>query len=75
MRCSQEASSIQDYISGELSGEDRRRLENHMSGCEACRTCVDGMLFFRSRLRDLLRVSAPQDLKNSISRITSGDGQ
>lgn len=75
MRCSREASNIQDYISGELSEEDSRRLENHLSGCEACRTCVDGMLLFRSRLRDLMRVSAPTDLRDRITTIKTGSGR
>ncbi|HOA04461.1 MAG TPA: anti-sigma factor [Candidatus Fermentibacter daniensis] len=75
MRCSREASNIQDYISGELSEEGRRRLENHLSGCESCRTCVDGMLLFRSRIRDLMRVSAPPDLRDRIAMIKTGSGR
>jgi len=75
VRCSQEASRIQDYISGELGREDRMMLESHLSGCEECKTCAETMLFFRSRLRDLFRVTAPVELRNRIATLSAGGGK
>ncbi len=75
MRCSQAADSIQDYISGELSGEDRSSLETHLSHCEACRSCAEGMMALRSRLRDLFKATAPSGLRSRVLDMASGDGE
>ncbi|MDM7993881.1 MAG: hypothetical protein QUS11_11295 [Candidatus Fermentibacter sp.] len=50
-------------------------LESHLSGCEECKTCAETMLFFRSRLRDLFRVTAPVELRNRIATLSAGGGK
>jgi anti-sigma factor RsiW len=60
-----------DYVSGELRGSDRSRLELHLEKCEGCRSCADDMLALRSKVHDLLRVSAPSDLRSRIAGMTS----
>ena len=34
--CRQAVELISDYLEGSLSRADRRRLERHLSGCDAC---------------------------------------
>ncbi len=70
MRCSDAARRIHDYVSGELEGDDRERLEKHLETCEDCRSCVDENMALRSRVRDLMRVSAPASLRAEVVRLS-----
>lgn len=72
MRCSQAAERLGDYIAGELSGPDRMGFESHLGHCEDCRSCVEAHLAIRSRMRSLLKVSAPSDLRERISGLSAG---
>lgn len=71
MRCIEAAGRMSDYVSGEVGGSDRTRLEQHLEHCESCRSCADDMLAFRSKVRNLLRVSAPSDLRSRIAGMAS----
>jgi len=60
-----------DYVSGELEDPDLSSFEAHLETCESCKSCTDDMLALRSRVRDLLRISAPADLRSRITGLAS----
>jgi anti-sigma factor RsiW len=39
--CRDAVELISDYVDGTLSRRDRRRLEKHLSGCDACNAYVE----------------------------------
>jgi anti-sigma factor (TIGR02949 family) len=73
VRCSEAAGRVSDYVSGELGGSDRSSLEKHLEHCENCRSCADDMLAFRTRVRDLMRITAPAGLRSRIAGMVSAE--
>lgn len=71
MSCSFVRENLHDFVSGELNSSDAERIENHLQSCESCRACVSNMHGFRSRVRSLLKMTAPQELRDSILMKTS----
>ncbi len=41
--CHQAVALVSDYLEGELSGRDRRRLERHLEACQACSAYLEQM--------------------------------
>ncbi len=41
--CQQAVELVSDYLDGSLSRRDRRRLEKHLAGCDACTAYVEQM--------------------------------
>lgn len=41
--CVQAVALVSDYLDGSLTGRNRRRLERHLSKCEACSAYLDQM--------------------------------
>jgi len=41
--CHQAVALVSDYLEGALSRRDRRRLERHLEGCEACSAYLEQM--------------------------------
>jgi anti-sigma factor RsiW len=41
--CHQAVALVSDYLEGALSWRDRRRLEHHLEGCDACSAYLDQM--------------------------------
>ena len=58
-----------DYISGELSPENASRVEEHIKICPNCEVFLGKAFKIHGRTLGLLRVPAPQALRNSISSL------
>jgi anti-sigma factor RsiW len=43
INCRHAVSLIGDYLEGKLSRRDRRRLEHHLAGCDACGAYLEQM--------------------------------
>ena len=43
INCRQAVGLIGDYLEGNLSYRDRRRLEHHLAGCDGCSAYLDQM--------------------------------
>ena len=41
--CHQAVALVSDYLDGALSRRERRRLEHHLAGCDACSAYLDQM--------------------------------
>jgi anti-sigma factor RsiW len=41
--CQQAVELMSDYLEGSLSRRDRRRLEKHLAGCDACTAYLEQM--------------------------------
>lgn len=49
--CQQLVELVSDYLDGGLDDLDRRRVENHLAGCDGCTAYVE-------QVRELLRLTA-----------------
>ena len=58
-----------DYISGELVPEKVVRVENHLKSCPNCERFLGRASKIHGRTVGLLRTSAPQALRSSISSL------
>jgi anti-sigma factor RsiW len=58
LACAQLVELVTDYLEGALSAEDRRRFEEHVSGCDGCAMYVEQL---RQTL-DMLGRITPDDL-------------
>lgn len=58
-----------DYISGELEPDKVRQVEEHIKACPNCDIFIGRALKTLVRTVELLRISAPVDLKNSITTL------
>jgi anti-sigma factor RsiW len=56
--CQQAVELMSDYLEGSLSRRDRRRLEKHLDGCDACTAYLEQM---RATIA-ASGVPAPEDL-------------
>jgi anti-sigma factor RsiW len=57
-----------DYLEGTLSAADRARFEDHIAGCDGCRTYLEQL---RTSLRitgRLAAVAVPQALRKELLR-------
>jgi hypothetical protein len=61
--CKQDLSA---YLDDELETERRREFDEHLGGCEACRTQLDTLRKLTSLLRDVPRAKAPPGLAPKI---------
>ena len=61
---------LHDLISGEIEEEHKSRIDDHIQNCDMCRSYVDNALAFKSRIRELMQVSAPPGLLSSITQLS-----
>lgn len=57
-----EAALLSALIDGELSQDERARVESHLPGCASCRADLDGLRFMKARLARADRRAMPPDL-------------
>ena len=62
--CREVVELITDYLEGELSARDRRRLDHHLAGCPHCSAYLEQM---RATLRLTGRL-VPEDLSPEMQR-------
>ena len=58
--CRAAVNLISDYLDGTLRGRDRRRLEHHLAGCDACTA-------YLAQMREIIALTGrvtPEDLSN-----------
>lgn len=58
---------IKQYLNGELSGTQLRRVESHISGCQLCADALDGYADFNSPTLELPGFVPPSDLTGTAS--------
>ena len=58
---------IQQYLNGELSGAQLRRVESHMTGCPLCADALDGYAEFNSPYLELPDLNLPSDQTGAAS--------
>ncbi len=60
--CQEAVELMSDYLEGALSRRDRRRLEKHLAGCDACTAYLE-------QLRETIAASGavtPEDLPSEV---------
>jgi len=60
MSCERFGPLLSGYVDGELAAEERRRLEEHLKTCEACRGDLEGLKTLKDDLA-LLKFREPSD--------------
>jgi len=60
--CRDAVELVSDYLDGTLSRRQRRRLEKHLAGCDACTTYLDQM---RATIAASGKVT-PEDLPSDV---------
>jgi anti-sigma factor RsiW len=60
--CQQAVELMSDYLDGSLSRRDRRRLEKHLTGCDACTAYLEQMRVTIAASG----VVAPEDLEPDV---------
>jgi len=63
------------YLDGELSPEQRRRLEGHLAVCSACARHLEELRELARGLRRLPRPTAPSHLMGQILEVLDGERQ
>jgi anti-sigma factor RsiW len=66
LRCDEVLGRLSDYMDGEVSPEDRSRIEEHLKGCDRCERFGGRMSSIVKGLRDALR--EPDPLEEGVSR-------
>jgi anti-sigma factor RsiW len=60
IKCREAVNLVSDYLEGALGGRDRRRLEHHLAGCDACTA-------YLAQMREIIALTgqvSPEDLSN-----------
>ena len=66
IRCSQVLEHLSDYIDGEVTQADRRRIEDHLRGCDWCET-FGGR--FGATVRELrMQLGPPDPVDDDVAR-------
>lgn len=68
MKCREMVELMTDYLEGALSAGDRARFEEHITGCDGCRSYLEQM---RTTMRLLGRVPdepIPEHLQEELMR-------
>lgn len=60
MSCERFNPLLSGYVDGELAAEERRRLEEHLATCEACRRELEGLKSLKEDLA-MLKFKEPSD--------------
>jgi anti-sigma factor RsiW len=55
LRCIELVDMVTTYLDGEVSGDQRRRIDRHLDGCRGCRAALDQ---FRTVIRLTGRLTA-----------------
>lgn len=55
LQCVELVDSLTDYLDGEVTDDQRRRVDQHLATCEACRTALDQ---FKTTIRVAGRLTA-----------------
>jgi predicted anti-sigma-YlaC factor YlaD len=71
MRCSEASRLLQLYIDARLNMDKVRKLEEHLTGCEACRHQLYLLEEVKSSLRDIPPVAEPAQLTVDIMRLVA----
>jgi anti-sigma factor RsiW len=50
------------YLDGELTAQERNRVEGHAASCDGCRNELEGLMTVRSQLRSLLSLDVAPEL-------------
>jgi anti-sigma factor (TIGR02949 family) len=66
MNCRQVVELMTDYLDGALSASDRARFEEHIAGCDGCRSYLAQLATTRRVLRKLADEPIPHDLEADL---------
>lgn len=66
IRCIEVLGLLSEYLDGEVSPEDRARIEEHLLGCDQCERFGGRMSSIVSALRTALK--EPEPLDDGVSR-------
>lgn len=61
IRCIEVLELLSDYLDGEVSSEDRARIEAHLRGCDQCERFGGHMASVVKSLRETLKEPEPLD--------------
>ena len=68
MECRESQEELSAYLDGELSLEQRTRVEEHLSGCETCRAELQALRDTVALVGGLPRAKAPESLADAVAR-------
>ena len=66
MTCQDAIALLADFLEGELSSEFLRDLEEHLSGCPACRAYLATYRKARAMAADASRIEMPEEMKTRL---------
>jgi len=66
MTCRQVVQLLNDYLEGTLPAADRRRVEEHLAGCEACTAFVGQLRASRRIVGRLAEEAIPEAVKQEL---------
>ena len=69
MTCQDHADLLTGYVDGELSDDQRRQVENHLSQCDDCSRQLDELVSIKERLT-MIKFKEPSD--RELKRYWSG---
>ena len=68
MKCDDVRDLLDEYVDGELAPADRASVEEHLAGCEACRTECEELRKTAELVRSMPRAAAPEGLVAEVRR-------
>ena len=66
MNCRQVVELMTDYLDGTLSIADRKRFEEHISGCDGCRAYLSQLRITREILGNFATESMPKSVEDDL---------
>lgn len=76
--CKQIAQLLCKQLDGEITAEEKHRIDDHLSSCEACTETARSLTYMSEQLRQLPRVQASEEfqilLRDRIRKSRTGHG-
>lgn len=73
MSCNEILDMLHDYISNEVSKADAESIHRHLQDCPDCHDMYTQLSEFVTRMRELVKVSAPVHLHERINSLRKAD--
>ena len=69
LTCQELVELVSDYLEGALPPEDRQRFEEHLAGCDDCRTYLDQMRRTIAALGALTEAAVSPEARDELLRL------
>jgi anti-sigma factor RsiW len=62
---------MSEYLDGELDGDIRRKIEQHLTQCRSCRTCLTTLRRTVALCREMGSLPIPEDVSRRLKKYFS----